>query len=171
MSRASNVRWSVLGVLFSTLVVSGCGAPPKVVRTYPGAERPTGEIATVRSKRNGVFVGGALAGYALNVAATEVDGNAVPIGDWIWQAPPDLELEPGSHTLTLVVDEGGSTSTIEPPRPMFAAEAGHLYELRGRRAPSPTEFGLTEARFAWDWWIVDVTTGTTIASNVSGSPP
>jgi hypothetical protein len=157
--------------MLCSLLVLGCGAPPKVVRTYMGAARPTTEVAVVRAKRNGIFAGGALAGFAINVAAIEVDGEPVPTGAFIWQAPPDIELEPGTHSLTLAVDQGGNTRTVDYPRPTLVFEAGHLYELRGRLIASSMELGLFETRFAWEWWIVDVTTGKTVASDASGSPP
>lgn len=138
----------------------GCGAPPKVVRAYAGPERPAADLAVVRAARHGVFPGN-----ALNIAAVAVDGTPVPVGNWIWQAPPDIELEPGTHTLTLGLDEGGSMRSLTLPQVAFDAEAGHLYELRAERVPGSFEFGFFGSRFGWRWWLVDATTGATVADS------
>jgi hypothetical protein len=160
----------ILVAVLASLLATACGAPPKVVRTYDGDARPPAEIAIVHAKRNGAFVGGIFSGFALNIAAIAVDGNAVPVGNWIWQAPPDIELDPGSHTLTLAVDQGWSTGTIDNPRPTFTAAAGHRYELRGRQVRDSAKYGLSET-VRWAWSIVDVTTGTTVAASVASEPP
>jgi hypothetical protein len=157
-------RAAAVTVLASGFVL-GCGAPPRVVRTYVGEPHPTAELAVVRAARHGFF-----GGNALNVAAVAVDGSPVPVGSWIWQAPPDLELEPGTHTLTLAIDEGGSLRTLDYPRAAFRAEPGHLYELRGERVPGSVEFSFfTPSRFGWRWSVVDTTAGATVAESATAS--
>jgi hypothetical protein len=159
-------RALALALIVATLALA-CGAPPKVVRTYAGSPRPASELAVVRSARHrALFPGG-----ALNVATLAVDGTPVPTGSWIWQAPPDLELEPGTHTLTIAIDEGGNVRTLHYPQVTFRAEAGHLYELRAERVPGSFEPGLFSSRFAWRWWLVDTTTGATAAASAPDAPP
>jgi hypothetical protein len=151
-------------------VVFACG-PARVMRV-PGAEGLVrSEFAVVRVKRAGVFAGGALSGNKLNLAVIAVDDRQMVTGNFIWQAPPDLEIAPGPHTLTLALDMGGSMRSTDYPRVPVVLEAGHVYELAGKQVPGSFEFGLFESRFAWQWWIVDTTTGATVAqSGTSGDP-
>jgi hypothetical protein len=143
------------------LTIAACGAPPKLVRTYPGAPRPSEQVAVVRAARHGIVGLG-----KLNIAAIRVDGTPVPTGRWIWQAPPDIQLEPGTHTLTLALDEGGDIQSLTLQQATFRAEAGHIYELRGERVPGSSRFVLfLGTRFAWRWSIVDTTAQTIVADS------
>lgn len=162
--RIVDTGW-IAAVLLASLA-SGCGAPPKLVRTYAGDPHPETEVAIVRAARHGVFPGD-----ALNVAAVAVDGTSVPTGRWIWQAPPDLELEPGTHTLRLALAEGGNMRSLTFPVATFSAEAGHLYELRAERVPGSFELGFFANRFSWRWSLVDTTTGATVAAPPPPSKP
>jgi hypothetical protein len=133
----------------------------------PGAEGlAANEVAVVRVKRAGVFAGGALSGHKLNLAVIAVDDREMVTGDFIWQAPPALELAPGPHTLTLALDMGGSMRSTDYPRVPVVLEGGHVYELSGRQVPGSYEFGLLESRFQWQFSLIDTTTGATIAESV-----
>jgi len=164
-NRSAPYAWLPLVAL-----VLACG-PPKVMRVTGAEGLARNELAVIRVKRAGPFAGGALSGFKLNVAVIAVDGQRMVTGDWVWQAPPDLEIAPGPHTLVLALDMGGNVRSNAYPRVPVVLEAGHVYELAGKQVPGSLEFGWLKTRARWQWWITDTTTGKTIAESGTSARP
>jgi len=83
----------------------------KTYRAYEGPRRPAHEVALV---------------FATNYisAITEIDGEEVALKFGFWAGPPEVELLPGDHTITVAFFKSGVKSSLA-----FAAEAGQRYEL------------------------------------------
>lgn len=157
MLRPLRLAWPCLLALV-LLVGSGCGAP-KIVRAYPGAERPSSEVALVKGAD-----GGSVAQEGLIFIAV-VDGVRVDHGHWVWDRLGGVTVEPGVHVIEVAMKRGtGNSVALLPLR--FAVEAGGEYEIHGAELVETFGGELAKAftgRGRWQAWVVDVRTGAVIA--------
>jgi hypothetical protein len=158
--RAERLRpaWPGLVALVALLAANGCGAP-KIVRAYPGPERPSSELALIKGADRGTVAQEGLIFIAV------VDGVRVDHGHWVWDRLGGVMVEPGVHVVEVAMKRGtGNSVALLPLR--FAVEAGGEYEIHGAELVETFGGELKKAFTGsgrWQAWAIDVRTGAVIA--------
>ena len=127
-------------LLITLLIVAGC-ATPKAHRVYQGESLPTSKVAILRDTTHY---------YIFAFCETKlktIDGNDV-------NGMSTLELLPGPHEVSFIVEYNSYSSKSRSGAFKFQAEAGHIYKLDVAKCMSTPRF---------EPWIEDETTGKVVA--------
>jgi len=141
----------------AAVLFAGCSSSPKYVRWYPGPPHSTNEVALLTVQRS-LF-------YA-SCAVESIDGQPLTRHFYSANRTREIELLPGSHTLSVAYYEGSAHSISN----LFLSanfEAGHTYNLRAEPIDAGAAHAILTAAFGgkgwWTAWITDTNTQEVVA--------